>query len=65
MHARGNLGKEVRLTVTDGTLLVMGGTQTHYRHQVPAQASVKDIRHNLTLRHVKQVNRDPKKDAFA
>ena len=45
--------KKTRVTLSDGSLIVMGaGTQKHYHHQVPQQAKITQARYNLTFRCV-------------
>jgi alkylated DNA repair dioxygenase AlkB len=46
-------GERVALSLTNGSLLVMGGTcQAHYRHGIPKEPAVRDERISLTLRHI-------------
>ncbi|HEX4341423.1 MAG TPA: alpha-ketoglutarate-dependent dioxygenase AlkB [Polyangiaceae bacterium] len=48
-----NKGARVALSLTAGSLLVMGGTcQRHYRHGIPKEPDVHGERISLTLRHV-------------
>lgn len=51
-------GERVELTLTAGSLLVMGGTcQRHYRHGVPKDPNAQGERISLTLRHVLRSSR--------
>jgi alkylated DNA repair dioxygenase AlkB len=45
--------RRVAMTLTDGSLLVMGGTIQHrWRHGVPKQRSVSGERINVTFRRI-------------
>ncbi|ORY02242.1 hypothetical protein K493DRAFT_312140 [Basidiobolus meristosporus CBS 931.73] len=55
-HKKKNL--KVRVTMEDGSLLVMGGdTQTFWKHMIPKQKKVNSGRISLTFRVVKPTNR--------
>jgi alkylated DNA repair dioxygenase AlkB len=46
-------GERITLSLTEGSLLVMGGTcQKNYRHGIPKDSGTVDERISLTLRHV-------------